>query len=69
MATTVRCPICRSPVVFEENPFRPFCSERCKLIDLGAWAGEKYRIPGEPVEKDSLADDKESDGDERKRPN
>ncbi|MEK6538379.1 MAG: DNA gyrase inhibitor YacG, partial [Nitrospirota bacterium] len=29
--------------------YRPFCSERCKLIDLGRWAGEKYRIPGEPV--------------------
>jgi endogenous inhibitor of DNA gyrase (YacG/DUF329 family) len=30
----------------ENNPYRPFCSERCKLIDLGAWLGEQYRIPG-----------------------
>jgi len=28
-----------------ESPYRPFCSERCKLIDLGAWASESYRIP------------------------
>jgi len=35
----------------EENKFRPFCSERCKQIDLGAWAEEKYVIPGAmPVE-------------------
>jgi len=30
-----------------ESPFRPFCSERCKLMDLGAWATEKYRVPDE----------------------
>ena len=30
-----------------ENPFRPFCSERCKMIDLGTWASEGYRVPGE----------------------
>jgi endogenous inhibitor of DNA gyrase (YacG/DUF329 family) len=33
-------------------PWRPFCSERCKLIDLGAWAAEKHAIPGEVVETD-----------------
>lgn len=68
MATIVPCPTCRTPVVFEENPFRPFCSERCKLIDLGAWAGEKYRITGESSEQDSLP---EEDGspEQRKRPN
>ncbi len=31
----------------QKNPFRPFCSERCKLIDLGQWADEKFRIPSE----------------------
>jgi uncharacterized protein len=32
----------------ESNPFRPFCSERCRLIDLGAWLSEKHAIPGDP---------------------
>jgi endogenous inhibitor of DNA gyrase (YacG/DUF329 family) len=37
--------------VFEPwNPFRPFCSERCRLMDLGAWASESYRIPAKPGE-------------------
>lgn len=40
------CPICRQPTVWKDNPWRPFCSERCQLIDLGTWAMEKYRIPG-----------------------
>ncbi|HWP60099.1 MAG TPA: DNA gyrase inhibitor YacG [Candidatus Acidoferrales bacterium] len=69
MATIVRCPTCHTPVVFEGNPFRPFCSERCKMIDLGAWAGEKYRIPGEPIEQDAPNDADEREGEGRKRPN
>ncbi|MRR52310.1 MAG: DNA gyrase inhibitor YacG [Rhodocyclaceae bacterium] len=45
--TTVSCPICRAPVPWTEaSPYRPFCSERCKQIDLGAWANEEYRVPG-----------------------
>lgn len=41
----VTCPQCGTPVEWSAaNPFRPFCSERCKLIDLGAWASEQYRI-------------------------
>jgi hypothetical protein len=40
------CPQCGKPVEWNpENRFRPFCSERCKLIDLGAWASEAYRVP------------------------
>lgn len=43
---SVPCPICGNPTPFSpKNPFRPFCSERCKLIDLGQWATEGYRIP------------------------
>ena len=43
---TVACPTCGKPAHYSpENPFRPFCSERCKLIDLGQWATESYRIP------------------------
>ena len=49
MATTVNCPTCSKKVEWSEaSPFRPFCSERCKQIDLGAWANEQYAIPGAP---------------------
>lgn len=42
----IRCPRCQQETFFSaENPFRPFCSERCKTLDLGAWASENYRIP------------------------
>ena len=41
----VRCPNCGGDALWApENPWRPFCSERCKQIDLGAWASESYRI-------------------------
>ncbi len=42
----VTCPQCKELVEYStDNKFRPFCSERCKLIDLGEWATESYRIP------------------------
>ncbi|TAK72187.1 MAG: DNA gyrase inhibitor YacG [Betaproteobacteria bacterium] len=42
---TVNCPRCGKPLRWgPESPFRPFCSERCKMIDLGAWANEEYRV-------------------------
>jgi endogenous inhibitor of DNA gyrase (YacG/DUF329 family) len=44
----ITCPVCKNITTWEENPFRPFCSERCKLIDLGAWASGDYKIPGKP---------------------
>lgn len=45
----VKCPTCQKESEWNsENRFRPFCSERCKLIDLGEWAGESHRIAGEP---------------------
>lgn len=43
----VKCPICHKQITWEENPYRPFCSEKCKLIDLGKWASEEYRVEGE----------------------
>jgi endogenous inhibitor of DNA gyrase (YacG/DUF329 family) len=44
-ARSVPCPRCGMPVTWSsENEFRPFCSERCKLIDLGQWATEAYRV-------------------------
>lgn len=42
------CRRCGEMTTWHNNPFRPFCSERCKLIDLGAWANEDYSIPAEP---------------------
>jgi hypothetical protein len=45
-----------------ENKFRPFCSERCKTIDLGDWASERYRVPAEEPEAPGSEDDgKDSD--------
>jgi endogenous inhibitor of DNA gyrase (YacG/DUF329 family) len=49
----VSCPTCKKKVTWNEQPFRPFCSERCKLIDLGEWAAEEKRIAGESVHPES----------------
>lgn len=50
-ARLVPCPSCGKPASFSaENRWRPFCSERCRLTDLGGWASEKYRIPDKPAE-------------------
>jgi hypothetical protein len=51
----IRCPGCGGPSLYSpRNPYRPFCSERCKKIDLGAWASESFRLaaeePPEPQE-------------------
>lgn len=51
-AMKIRCPICKRITTWEENPFKPFCSERCKLIDLGKWASEDYRVEGEEPAKE-----------------
>lgn len=45
----MKCPICDQPVRRQDNPFLPFCSERCKLIDFGRWVNEEYRVPGPEV--------------------
>jgi endogenous inhibitor of DNA gyrase (YacG/DUF329 family) len=45
----IPCPQCGKKANWtSENTFRPFCSERCKMVDLGEWADEKYRVPGDP---------------------
>jgi endogenous inhibitor of DNA gyrase (YacG/DUF329 family) len=46
----VECPQCGRQAEYEGNEFRPFCSERCKLLDLGAWASEEYALPADPTE-------------------
>ncbi len=43
----MKCPICDKPAVWKDNPFRPFCSERCKLLDLGAWVDGDYAVPSD----------------------
>jgi hypothetical protein len=50
MPRTVKCPTCRKESPWENNPHRPFCSDRCRVVDLGAWAQERYRIPGQEIE-------------------
>ena len=45
----VPCPGCRGPALFSpENRWRPFCSQRCREMDLGAWASEQFRVPAAP---------------------
>jgi endogenous inhibitor of DNA gyrase (YacG/DUF329 family) len=43
----VTCPTCRTRATWEDNPWRPFCSERCRLLDLGKWLNEEYAVPAE----------------------
>ncbi|MDY7566497.1 DNA gyrase inhibitor YacG [Pseudomonas sp. RTC3] len=52
---TIDCPTCGAPVEWGAvSPFRPFCSDRCKLIDLGAWAAGENTIPVSPDAEDEL---------------
>ncbi len=49
----VSCPTCHKKTEWRtDNEFRPFCSERCKLIDLGDWASEAHKIPSDPANDD-----------------
>jgi len=51
--TIVKCPQCNKDVPWQEQQkWKPFCSERCKLIDLGEWASEGHRINGELMQED-----------------
>jgi endogenous inhibitor of DNA gyrase (YacG/DUF329 family) len=61
MPARVKCPICRAEVAWENNPHRPFCSERCQLIDLGAWVDERYRVPGRKTGR--MVDDRDDEPD------
>jgi endogenous inhibitor of DNA gyrase (YacG/DUF329 family) len=57
----IRCPACGGPSRYAaDNRHRPFCSERCRNLDLGAWASESYRVPtppGDPGDDDTLGGD------------
>ncbi len=48
----MRCPICHKPVA-DDDPEFPFCSQRCRVIDLGNWASGVYRVPVKPDEPDA----------------
>lgn len=50
MMPEVKCPKCGRLKEYDGNEFRPFCSERCKLLDFGAWANEEYALPAEATE-------------------
>jgi len=53
----ITCPTCGKPNTWHaENSFRPFCSDRCKLIDLGEWASETRKLAGDPVDSLPSAD-------------
>jgi endogenous inhibitor of DNA gyrase (YacG/DUF329 family) len=54
-STLVKCPVCGRESDFNADPLGPFCSRRCKLIDLGKWFNEEYRV-SEPLRPDHLAD-------------
>ena len=48
----VRCPTCQRELDWSEQfPFRPFCSERCRMVDLGAWFAEERKLPGDDVDE------------------
>ena len=53
MSFEPRCPLCRQVVVWEGNPHRPFCSDRCRMVDLGVWMAEGYQVPGEATDPDT----------------
>ncbi len=67
MAFAPRCPSCRQPIEWEGNPCRPFCSDRCRLVDLGHWAAERYRIPGEAAEAETAEEGSEEPGERGSR--
>ena len=57
----IHCPTCdKANTWHADNPYRPFCSDRCKLIDLGEWANESRAIAGEPLDFNELPSDSKS---------
>jgi len=53
MPQKVKCPICKQETPWEGNPLRPFCSERCRMQDLGNWASGQYTVPVEEFDSES----------------
>jgi endogenous inhibitor of DNA gyrase (YacG/DUF329 family) len=63
----VKCPTCGRETEFFAEPIGPFCSQRCKMVDLGNWFGEEYRI-SEPLSADHLAEYEQLEGEQLDRP-
>lgn len=57
MTTTIYCPQCKKPTTWQDNPNRPFCTSRCKLIDLGEWASQGYVISDTIVSSNTMITD------------
>lgn len=53
---TKPCPNCGKPARWEKNPDRPFCSERCRMIDLGRWSSEEYVVERDPEKDPGLSE-------------
>jgi endogenous inhibitor of DNA gyrase (YacG/DUF329 family) len=51
-----RCPVCDAPVQLDVTPTVPFCSDRCRLVDLGRWLDESYGVPAPPPDDDDEAE-------------
>lgn len=66
---TFACPICKKPVAKATHADFPFCSERCRLLDLGNWASERYRISTPVIDENDLDDASNSIGDEKHESN
>ena len=52
----MKCQTCGKSIEWKDNPFRPFCSERCQLVDLGKWVEGEYRVPGEALPREPTED-------------
>jgi len=67
--STIVCPTCRGPSTLDRsNRWKPFCSERCRLIDLGGWLEERYAIPGETAQDELSTDTHTPDQGSRSEP-
>lgn len=64
---TIHCPTCRAPVAWDptRSPWRPFCSERCKLMDLGAWFNEENTIPGVELPEELIEEFRDGEAPDR----
>lgn len=64
MPLKVKCPTCRKETEWENNRHRPFCSDRCRSIDLGKWIEERYRISRQDSEANLFEDDEDESKDQ-----
>lgn len=62
MATLVKCPTCKREVEWSSrSPYRPFCSDRCRLVDLGGWLTEQHKIPDESTIPEQSPDESDAE--------